>query len=90
MLERICNEKKSVLKEVTTEKLNQLDYIFIDERMIKISYSASNKNFISDHKSITIRIPFINNEFSELFKTLINFEEDHHQNPLKKQKNSEV
>ena len=54
MLERICNEKKSVLKEVTTEKLNQLDYIFIDERMIKISYSTSYENFISDHKSITI------------------------------------
>ena len=55
MLERICNEKKSVLKEVTTERLNQLDYIFIDERRIKNSYSTSYKNFISDHKSITIR-----------------------------------
>ena len=79
LMTMLCDTgKKNVLNDVTTDKLNQLDYILIDERIIKYFFATAYKNFISDHKSITIRIPSIENEFCENFIAKQNFDEDHH------------
>ena len=78
----LCRDGKSrILDEVTTDKLNQLDHILIEEKIVKNSYVTEFKNLISDHKTITIRIPDIGNLFSEEFKELKNFDEEHHLKP---------
>ena len=63
LLDKLCIDgKTNHLDDVTTDKLNQLDYILLDEKIVKDAFSTAFKNFIADHKSITVRIPNIGNE----------------------------
>ena len=79
LMSKICADgKRSVLNDVTTDQLNQLDYILIDEKIIKDSFSTAFKNFISNHKCITIRIPKIGNQFCDKFLARQYFDEEHH------------
>ena len=87
LLDKLCTEGKiSHLDDVTTDKLNQLDYVFLEEKFVKDAFSTAFKNFISDHKSITVRIPDIGNEFSEDFKTKYFFDIDNHLKQKRKNK----
>ena len=87
LLKRLCDDgKTNHLDDVTTDKLNQLDYVLLDEKIVKEAFSTAYKNFIADHKTITVRIPYIGNEFSEEFKSKQYFDVDHHLKPDKKKK----
>ena len=45
----LCSGGKSrVLNDVTTNQLNQLDHILIEEKIIRNSFATAFKNFISD------------------------------------------
>ena len=73
--------------------MNQLDHILIEKKIIKDSFVTAFKNFISDHKAITIRIPKIGNLFNKDFEALMFFDEEHHlkQNKQREpEKNKEV
>ena len=76
----LCNSKKvSILNEITRSvSNNQLDYILADEFLAEKSYATSFNNFISDHKSITVRIGLHQNEFSKDFKMKITFDQESH------------
>ena len=85
LLDKLCNDgKTNHLDDVTTDKLNQLDYIILDEKIVKDAFSTAFKNLITDHKSVTVRIPHIGNEFSEEFKSKFYFDADHHLKENKK------
>ena len=58
----------------------------MDEKIVKDAFSTAFKNFMGDHKSITVRIPHVGNEFSENFKTKYYFDIDHHLKTNKKKK----
>ena len=64
----------------------QLDYVLLDEKIVKGAFSTAYKNFIADHKTITVRIPYIGKEFSGDFKSKQYFDVDHHLKPEKKKK----
>ena len=84
LLDKLCSDGKvNHLNDVTTDKLNQLDYILLDEKISQYSFSTAFKNFMSDHKSITVRIPYIGNEFNEEFKSRLFFDSAHHLKPNK-------
>ena len=56
-LKQLCeNKKEQALKEVTTTQKNQLDHILVSTRLKGHVFVTSFFNFISDHKSIVIRI----------------------------------
>ena len=56
----------------------------MDEKIVKDAFSTAFKNLITDHKSVTVRIPHIGNEFSEEFKSKFYFDADHHLKENKK------
>ena len=87
LMDKLCSDGKiNHMNDVTTDKLNQLDYVLLDEKIVKDAFSTAFKNFMGDHKSITVRIPYIGNEFSEDFKLKHFFDADHHLKPKKKKK----
>ena len=57
-IKEICQKKKSLaLKEVTRcTSNNQVDHILVNDKLLKMTYATSFFNFISDHKSIVLRI----------------------------------
>ena len=83
-VKELCSDSKvSALKEITRSvSLNQLDYILMDEEYCDRSFVTSFTNFISDHKSITVRIGLDENEFTKEFKAKVTFDIESH----KKQK----
>ena len=91
LMDKLCSDgKMNHMNDVTTDKLNQLDYVLLDEKIVKDAFSTAYKNFMGDHKSITVRIPYIGNEFSEEFKLKHFFDADHHLKPKKKKKEKEA
>ena len=81
----LCQGNKiNALKEITRPvSNNQLDYIFIDETMKNNSFATSYNNFISDHKSIVVRVGSEGNELTNATKEKIHFNLELH---LKSQK----
>ena len=79
-LDILCgNKKKSILNELTRSiSNNQLDYVMANEEISGRIYSTSYKNFISDHNSITVRIGFVGNRFSNEMLERFNFDYDFH------------
>ena len=55
-LKQLCQNKEQALNEVTTVHKNQLDHILVSNKYKGHVYVTSFFNFISDHKSIVIRI----------------------------------
>ena len=85
LMDTLCSCGKSrFLNEVTTNQLNQLGHILIEEKYQE-QFCNIIKNFLSDHKTITIRISYIGNKFSKEFEGLINFDEEHHLKQKKQQ-----
>ena len=76
----LCQQSKfSSLKEITRSiSQNQLDYILIDDDLRERSFVTSFHNFISDHKSITVRIGFEGSTFSKEFEIKRNFDKESH------------
>ena len=71
------HHKKRVLHEVTSKRNNnQLDHILMDKNLCSEYFSTSYNNYTSDHKAITIRIPFAGNKFSDDFKKDLNLNND--------------
>ena len=67
-LENVCGERKYMaLKETTRINNNQLDHIIIEKSLKPFAYATSFFNFISDHKTITLRIGVDGNKFSKEF-----------------------
>ena len=79
-LTTLCGTSKvNILDEITRSvSNNQLDYIVADKNLVEKSYATSFHNFISDHKSITLRVGLHQNEFSEEFKMRISFDQESH------------
>ena len=82
-LSNICGlTKVSILTEITRSvSNNQLDYILVDKDLVEKSFSTAFNNFISDHKSITIRIGLNENQFTEEFKVKQTFDQESHLKP---------
>ena len=82
-LSNICGlTKVSILTEITRSvSNNQLDYILVDKDLVEKSFSTAFNNFISDHKSITIRIGLNENQFTEEFKGKQTFDQESHLKP---------
>ena len=55
-LKQLCENKEPALNEVTTVHKNQLDHIIVSKELKGHVFVTSFFNFISDHKSIVIRI----------------------------------
>ena len=79
-VKNLCQQTKfSALNEITRAvSNNQLDYILIDEVLREKSFVTSFHNFISDHKSITVRIGLEENVFTKEFKARITFDQECH------------
>ena len=73
----LANNKIRALYEVTTSRFNQLDHILLKKDLYKEYFCTSFLNYTSDHKVITMRLPFHSNSFSDSFKESIGFEKDH-------------
>ena len=78
-LEELCQTQKFIaLKEITRViSNNQLDHILSDKQFLGKYFATSYYNFISDHKTITIRIG-INTEFTINALEKINFHSELH------------
>ena len=59
----IKGRKKTILNEITTKQNKQLDHILVSVPENILVYTTSFKNFISDHRSITMRISDENSLF---------------------------
>ena len=59
----IKGRKKTILNEITTKQNKQLDHILASVPENILVYTTSFKNFISDHRSITMRISDENSLF---------------------------
>ena len=79
-IKKICGSRRiSLLNEITRSKSdNQLDYIIAEENMEKNCYATSFTNFISDHKTITVRISLGSRTLLKEIKERITFDRDSH------------
>ena len=76
-LQSICNKvKKSLLNETTTNNKVQLDHILGIEKEGVAIFTTSFVNFISDHKSITIRISGSGSKFVKDQRLPKSYEDD--------------
>ena len=66
-LQTVCGDsRESILNEVTRAiSNNQIDYVIVDKVLKSQCFASSYYNFISDHKSITLRIGLNLNKLSE-------------------------
>ena len=82
-LSNICKPSKcNILNEITRSvSNNQLDYVLANKSLADKSYSTSFMNFISDHNSITVRVPLQQNKFSKMFEMKLNFDSESHLKP---------
>jgi hypothetical protein len=87
-LKLLCNNDKCMaLKEITRRaSINQPDHILVDRVLERICFATSFFNFISDHKSIVVRIGETNNTFTPEVIQKINFDSESH---LKAKRHSE-
>ena len=76
----LCNTRKTNALNETTQPIsnNQLDYILIDEVLKENAFVTSYNNFISDHKSVILRLGLNKNSFCEEIKARINFDNEAH------------
>ena len=73
----ICDKlKKSLLKEITTKNGVQLDHILGIERKGVRTFTTSFVNFISDHKSVVIRISDSDSKFIDDERLPKSYEDD--------------
>ena len=79
-IDQLCENKKlNVLNDITRSiSNNQLDHIIIDKELSDKSFVTSYHNFISDHKSITIRIGLNGNKFTDQMKERMTFDREYH------------
>ena len=79
-LKDLCQETKvSMLHEITrSQSINQLDYILVDAILEPICFVTSFNNFISDHKSVTVRIGLHGSKITDEIKAKINFDKEFH------------
>ena len=79
LLELCQPDKVNILNEITRSvSNNQLDYIISQKNLSKRSYATSFNNFISDHKSITVRVALEENNFLIDVAMKINFDRESH------------
>ena len=66
-LKALCNNsKENILKEITRSiSNNQLDYVLVSRTLKENCFATSYYNFISDHKSIALRIGVNGNKLSK-------------------------
>ena len=78
-LDLICGPNKILaLKEITRlASSNQLDHIMIERYLTDNCYATSYLNFISDHKSIVVRLNFTSG-FLQQFLQRLHFDEERH------------
>ena len=76
----LCGEEKfSALSEITRAiSNNQLEYILLDKKHENYYFATSFHNFISDHKSITVRLGLNGNKLTNEIKEKITFDMDSH------------
>ena len=76
----LCQETRfSALNEITRSiSINQLDYILLDTSFKKSSFVASYHNFISDHKTITLRFNMNGCKLMESILERITFDQESH------------
>ena len=79
-VESLCQGSKvNALKEITRSvSYNQLDYILIKKTLMVSCFATSFHNFISDHKSITVRIGLDDNNLTDEFKQKNTFDQESH------------
>ena len=76
----LCSTKRiNCLKEITRSvSNNQLDYIFIDEQFKNNNFVTSYNNFISDHKTIVLRVGLNDNQLTQEAKERLTFDRESH------------
>ena len=68
-LQKLCGPGRlRILNEHTTTRSNQLDHIIMSSHLSTKLFATSFINHTSDHRTITVRIPLNQNNFSEDFK----------------------
>ena len=79
-LKKLCETSKmSVLNEITRAISNiQLDYVLVTEVLTNHCFTTFYYNFISDHKSIAIRIGLDGNTLKDELIKKVNFDEESH------------
>ena len=76
-LDTICNKvKKSLLNEITTNNKVQLDHILGIERDGVTIFTTSFVNFVSDHKSVVVRISDSGSKFVDDQRLPKSYEDD--------------
>ena len=76
----------NALKEITRSiSNNQQDYILIEACLLSICFATSFNKFISDHKTITLRIGLNENQFDSVMNEKITFDSESHLKPKKKE-----
>ena len=91
-LKKLCKySKQSILNDITRSiSNNQLDYVLIDDKIKENCFATSFYNFISDHKSITIRIGLFGNILSTVMKERLYFDKESHLKQKCRLSNQEV
>jgi hypothetical protein len=76
----LCGEDKfSALAEITRSiSNNQLEYILLHKKHEEYFFATSFHNFISDHKSITVRLGLNGNKLTNEIREKITFDKDSH------------
>ena len=76
----LCEPNRyQALNEITRrDSSNQLDHILVDKMFETCCFTTSFFNFISDHKSIVVRIGENGNELSDGIKSRIHFDSESH------------
>ena len=91
-LKELCKDsRESILHEITRSiSNNQLDYVLTNAKVKENCFTTSFYNFISDHKSITIRIGLFGNTLSSAIKEKIFFDKESHLKQKTRISNQEV
>ena len=86
LLRSVCGETHTLsLNEMTTNH-GQPDHIVLHKQLETKSFSTSFFNFVSDHKSIAVRIGLLNNSFDTRFLEKINFQSEKHMKKMESMK----
>ena len=85
-LEKLCQERKRVLTELTTTRNNQLDHVLLNVNKFPVYFCTSFTNHTSDHNCIVCRIAKDKKQFKQAFKEKISFDSDLFTTPSKRRK----
>ena len=66
-LKKICGEDKYISLNENTRENNQLDHILVKKTLRPLVFTTSFVNFVSDHKTLTLRIGLQGNKFTKEF-----------------------